>query len=195
MNRAELKEKAKQQLGNDIFGNVWLMSTLIFLIYEAIVAVLNSLNLGILAILVSGPLSYGLVYIFLKQSNDNQAPAIEDLFKGFKEDFTQNFLIGLMTSIFTFLWALLFVIPGMVKAYAYSLAYFIKVDNPSYNWKQCIDESIKMTNGHKLDLFILDLSFIGWYIVGALCFGVGILFVMPYHYATRIQYYEKLKSN
>ncbi|MBQ7624030.1 MAG: DUF975 family protein [Clostridia bacterium] len=120
---------------------------------------------------------------------------IEDLFKGFTGDFSQTFLIGLMTSVFVFLWSLLFVIPGIIKKYSYSMAYFIKADNPDYDWRKCIDASKAMMQGHKWDLFVLELSFIGWIIISYLLFGVGFLWLAPYMQASRAQFYESIKSS
>ena len=82
------------------------------------------------------------------------------MFRGFQDDFGGTFLIGLMTSLFTFLWSLLFVIPGIVKMYAYSMAYYIKLDHPDYGWKACIDESRQLMDGHKWEKFVLDLMFL-----------------------------------
>ena len=194
MNRKEMKEKAKKQLGNSIFCNTWLMAVLICFIYSALIGATTSLSIGILGLLIAGPLAYGISYIFLNHARDNQPMKLEELFKGFSSDFGNNFILSLMSTIFIFLWLLLFIIPGIIKAYAYSMAFYVKVDHPEYNWKQCLDESIKITNGHKMELFILDLSFIGWYIVGALCLGIGIAWVEPYKTATKANYYEKLKE-
>ena len=117
---------------------------------------------------------------------------VADVFRGFPEDFGGTLLLGLLSSLFTFLWGLLLVVPGIVKAYSYSQAFFVKVDRPEYDWRACMDESIRLMDGHKMDLFILDLSFLGWYIVGALCIGVGTLWVYPYHMAARTKFYEEL---
>ena len=143
-------------------------------------------------LLLAGPITYGLSKMFLKQARDNQDMVFADLFSGFKEDFGGTFLINLMITIFAFLWSLLFVIPGIVKAYAYSQAYYIKADHPDYDWRACINESKRLMNGHKGELFVLDLSFIGWYIVGALCLGVGTLWVTPYYQAAHAHFYQTL---
>ena len=194
MNRSEIKEKAKEQLGKKIFGNTWLMAVVAFVIYGAIVSAAGSIIPGIGAIIITGPMTYGISYLFLKQARDGQKMNIGDIFKGFSNDFSQTFLIGLMTTIFTTLWSLLFVIPGIVKSYAYSMAYFIKIDNPDYTWKQCIDESKNITRGHKWELFVLDLSFIGWLIVGSLVLGVGELWVAPYISTSRAIFYDNIKQ-
>lgn len=77
--------------------------------------------------------------------------------------------------------------------YAYSMAYYIKLDHPDYGWKACIDESRRLMDGHKWEKFVLDLSFLGWIIVGSLCLGVGTLWVTPYMEATNAQFYEYVR--
>ena len=146
------------------------------------------------ALLVSGPLTYGLRYVFLKQSRDGLDMDFKDLLKGFTDCFADSFLIALMTAIFTALWSLLFVIPGIVKGYSYSMAYYVKCDHPEYNWRQCMDESVRIMNGHKMDLFVQDLSFIGWYIVGAFALCIGSIWVVPYHQAATTHFYLSIKD-
>ena len=194
MTRQEIKARAKDQLGNNLFCNAWLFAVLACFIFSVICSAAGSIIVGIGAVIVTGPLSFGLNYLFLKQARDNQPMELGDLFKGFSEDFSQNLLIGLMTAIFTALWSLLLIVPGIVKAYSYAMVYYIKADHPEYNWRQCIAESQAMMNGHKMDLFILDLSFIGWMIVGSLCLGVGTLWVSAYMEAARAHFYESIQS-
>jgi len=192
MTRQEIKLRARQQLGGQIFGNLWLMALLVCFVYAAICGAAGTILPGIGAIIILGPMGYGLSLVFLKQYRYGGEMDFSDLFRGFTDDFGQTFLIGLLTSIFTFLWGLLFVIPGIVKTYSYSMAYYIKIDNPDYGWRECIDASRAMMNGHKWDLFVLDLSFIGWYIVGSLVLGIGTLWVVPYHTAARTIFYDNL---
>ena len=116
------------------------------------------------------------------------------LFRGFRDDFGGTLLISLLSGLFIFLWSLLLFIPGIVKAYAYSMVYYVKADHPEYGWRECLDESQRLMTGHKWEKFVLDLSFIGWGIVGSLCLGVGTLWVMTYMAATEAQYYEYLTS-
>ena len=194
MSRAEIKERSKQQLGRKIFGNAWLLALVACLVFSAVEAVGSTVVPGIGAIILTGPMTYGLCYLFLKQGREGGEPNIGDLFSGFTSDFGQTLLIGLLTSIFTFLWGLLFIIPGIVKSYAYSMAYYVKADHPNYGWRECMDASIEMMRGHKWELFVLDLSFIGWYIVGALCLGVGTLWVVPYHMQARAVFYDSISG-
>ncbi len=194
MSRYEIKERAKAQLGNNIFGQPWMMALVVCLIMGAINLVLGAIpSVGSVAtLIITGPLSYGVCAVFLKQTRDGEVMNVGDMFCGFKDHFGETLLIGLMTAIYTFLWALLFLIPGIVKSYSYSMAYYIKADHPEYSWSQCIAESRKLTEGHKWDLFVLDLSFIGWYLVGSICI-VGSLWVTPYHNAAKAQFYESIK--
>ena len=103
-------------------------------------------------------------------------------------------LLEIVQYIFVFLWSLLFVIPGIVKAYSYSMAYYIKLDHPDYGWNACITASRQLMNGHKWEKFVLDLSFLGWIIVGSLCLGVGTLWVTPYMEAANAQFYEYVRT-
>ncbi len=187
--RAEWKQAAKDQLGNNIFGSNWMMALAAMVVFGAVISAAAVVIAGVGGLIVVGPLTVGLSLVFLKQARDNQMMSIGDLFKPFTTDFGGAFLLSLLKSIFIALWSLLFVIPGIVKSYAYSMAEFIKADHPEYGWKQCLDESCRITHGHKWELFVLDLSFIGWYFVGGLCLGIGDLWVAPYHFATQAQAY------
>lgn len=196
MNRQQMKALSKQQLGGGIFSNNWLMGVVVVLIITALssaCAVIPCLG-GIAALIISGPLQYGTCYVFLKLARTGTPIDISDIFEGFQSDFSGNFLIGLMTGIFTFLWSLLFIIPGIIKAYSYSMAYYVKADHPDYDWNACIKESMRITNGHKWDLFVLDLSFIGWTLVGMCLCGIGILWVEPYVQTTRANFYETIRE-
>jgi sugar phosphate permease len=91
-------------------------------------------------------------------------------------------------------WRMSFIIPGIIKSYSYAMSFYIKHDHPEYDWKQCIDESRRMMDGHKWQLFCLDFSFIGWNLLGFLCCGIGLLWVAPYEMASRANFYENLKA-
>jgi len=194
MNISECKAEARADLGDAIFGSDWMTALLICFLYSAAVGVAGTIIPGLGAMILIGPLTFGLSRMFLRLIRSGRKPVIRELLDGFYEDFGQNFLIGLLTGLFVALWSLLFVIPGIVKYYAYSLAYFIKADHPDYGWRKCVDESRRLTAGHKGELFRLDLSFLGWYIVGSLCLGVGTLWVVPYHQAARAAFYNKLTA-
>lgn len=192
MSNSEIRAKAREQLGKNIFSEQWLMGLVVCLILSAITGLASSVTMGIATLILMGPLTVGVSGIFLSLARGAKKINIEDEFSGFK-DFTENLLLGLLMSVFTFLWTLLFFIPGIVKSYAYSMAFYIKADHPEYSWRECLDESQEMMRGYKMQLFLLDLSFIGWCIVGALCCGVGALWVMPYQQAARANFYESIR--
>lgn len=190
MTRQEIKAKAREQLGGNIFSTNWLMALLALLI----VSVLNSVIPGVAAIVLSGPLAVGTALVFLALARGEGEVKLEKLFDPFTTDFLGSFLLGLLMALFTALWTLLFIIPGIVKGYAYAMAPYIKADHPEMDALTCIKESQNMMKGHKMDLFILDLSFIGWLIVGALACGIGTLFVAPYMAAAKANFYESIKN-
>lgn len=193
MTRSEMKARARAQLGGGIFKNAWMIALAACLLVSLIQTAAGSVLPAIGMILVMGPLEYGKRYMFLKQARDGQPMQLGDMFRGFQDDFGGTLLIGFMTGLFTVLWSLLFVIPGIVKSYAYSMAYYVKADHPDYDWKACVNESRRLMNGHKWEKFVLDLSFIGWTIVGSLCLGVGTLWVTPYTAATEAQFYDYVR--
>lgn len=194
MDRAELKARARAQLGGGIFQNLWMMGLAVCLLIGLLESAATTILPAIGALIVIGPLEYGQAYIFLKQARDRQPVQLGDMFRGFQDDFGGTFLIGFLSQLFVALWSLLFLIPGIVKSYAYSMAYYVKLDHPDYGWKACIDESRRLMDGHKWEKFVLDLSFLGWILVGALCLGVGTLWVTPYMAATEVQFYEYVRS-
>ncbi len=192
--RAELRKRAREALGNNIFKAGWLFALLAAFITQAILSAAGFTY--VLPLILTGPLMMGLYAYFLGRARRTVAQdSIGTLFNGFKGDVGGNILTGLLISVFTALWTILFIIPGIVKSYAYSMAYFIKLDHPEYTATQAITESRKLMKGHKMNLFLLDLSFLGWMIVGALCLGIGTLWVTPYQYAARAEFYKEITGN
>ena len=194
---AVLRQQAREQLGGNIFATKWLMMLVVGLIASVMSSVATEVTIllgGIGGIVIAGAVSYGLARATTNIARGQEKVNILDIFKGFTEGFLRTFLLGLMTNLFIALWSLLFLIPGIVKSYSYAMAPFIMQDDPSKNWKQCIDESREMMNGHKAQLFWLEFSFIGWIILGMLCFGVGLLFVTPYMNQARANFYLALKE-
>lgn len=115
------------------------------------------------------------------------------IFSGF-ENFGSNASLGLFKLLFCLLWSLLFIIPGIVKACGYSMAWFIKQDDSSKSWSLCLEESQQMMHGYKWQYFCLCLSFIGWYVLGILCLGIGVVFVEPYRIQAAANFYLMLKQ-
>ena len=149
---------------------------------------------GISALLVTLPLSFGYILTFLSfMRNENRTEMVGQSFKVFNN--YGRYLGGsLLVAIFTLLWTLLLIIPGIIKAYAYAMTPYIMKDQPELSAVDCIDRSMSMMNGYKWKLFLLDLSFIGWYLLSILTLGIGLLWLTPYIYCSRAKFYEELKQ-
>ena len=187
MNNAELRARARQNLGGSLFHSDWLMALAVCLVGSLVT---NSIS--ILYIFLIGPISFGLAIIFLKKARGSGPIEFGDLFKGF-DLFGETLVLGLMQVLIPFLW---FLIPiagiyfGIKKTYSYALAMYVKVDNPGAQWRECLERSTLLMEGHRWELFCLQFSFIGWFIVGALVCGIGTLWVVPYQNAAVANFYE-----
>ena len=145
-------------------------------------------------IFVGIPLSYLFVKEMLGFVRGGKIEISSSLVDKFKADYLKSIkVIGLM-SIYIFLWCLLLFIPGIIKSYSYCFAPYISMDNDELTAEECINESMKLTNGYKMKLFLLDLSFIGWYLLCIVTLGIAILWVVPYHETARIALYEDIKA-
>ena len=196
ISRPELRRLARQQLGGNIFATPWLCLLFVFF-FGSIIVSAGSFIPVLGSLLLLGPISYGMTKITLDLVRGKNGGKINfgDLLAGFTDDFFNTFLLGLLQSLFIFLWSLLFFIPGIVKSYSYAMAFYIQRDSDNKDWNACLTASRKMMNGYKMELFLLDLSFIGWYIVGAICCcGIGTLWVIPYHEAARANFYEQIRG-
>ena len=120
-------------------------------------------------------------------------PEWKSLYKEGIDNYGSYLVTGVLVNVFTFLWSLLFVVPGIIKSLAYSQANYVIHDNPRLKGKEAIEISKRMTNGFKGDLFSMYLSFIGWYILVGLTGGIRSIYVTPYVETTAAMYYENLK--
>lgn len=157
----------------------------------------NSTASGILSTFIATGISFAFLNAFRDASY--KIRPLKDAFQVFsKKYFLGVLLIYIISTFFTFLWTLLFIIPGIIKSYAYSQAYLIykdHIDRPDLDKisaLDCITESKELMKGHKSRLFILDLSFLGWVLVGFLTLGIGFLWITPYTTATRTAFYNDL---
>ena len=147
---------------------------------------LLDLAIGIMSGMLGG--GFLLFCLYVSQRREAGVGTLFDLF-GY---FFRFLWLEIVTGVFIFLWSLLLVIPGIVAAYRYSMAMFIFFDDPEKGAMQCIRESKAMTRGYKGQLFVLDLSFIGWIILSVIPFVS--IFTMPYMGVTRANYYRALSG-
>lgn len=192
LDRIAIKAHAKENFK----ANYWI-SVLVFVIYAAIAGLCNSLStigVGAAAILIFLPvITAGTDFYALKVYRGENAE-LADMFCGLKN---YGHVLGgmLWMELFTFLWSLLFVIPGIVKMIAYSMTPYILIDQPEIGAKDALKLSMQMTQGHKGEIFVMYLSFLGWLLLTALTGGIlGIFYTTPYINVTLAGYYESLKN-
>lgn len=123
---------------------------------------------------------------------DGRMATMGDLFSRFGR-FWDAFLLSLLMGLFTFLWALLLIVPGIVASYRYAMAPYILLEDPDCTPLEAIERSKTMMDGNKWDLFCLDLSFIGWEILCAFTFGLGGHILRPYINAAHAVFYRQLQ--
>lgn len=146
-------------------------------------------------ILVGAPLRVGYAH-FCRCTYNNWTTSVGDMFRRAFGDYARHLGGMLWMDLFILLWSMLLVIPGIVKSYAYFAAPYILAEFPAVRATDAIRISMRMTNGFKAEIFVLDLSFIGWHLLSALTFGLlGIFYVNPYYYTSRAGMYEELKQN
>ncbi len=139
---------------------------------------------------IGGSVSIGHNRFCLKLVDGEQA-RFEDLFSGF-DIFGNAFVLNLLITLKVIAWSLLFVIPGIVAAYRYSMATYIMAENPGMQATEAIERSKALMDGRKGNLFCLDLSIIGWALLASLTAGIGYLWLTPYMTVSRAAFYRSL---
>ena len=185
--------------------NKWGNFVLITFVYGLIIGITQVLSgdkdspailhlIGLVLFILALPLTWGFQTLFLGAVRGGEATA-KDMFEGYnKELFSRVLTTTLLYYVYVFLWSLLLLIPGCIKAYSYAMTPYILKDNPEMKNNAAIEESMRMMDGHKLELFMLDLSFIGWAILSILTCCIGFLWLTPYMNMARVNFYEDLKK-
>ena len=143
---------------------------------------------------VINPLSVGYYYTFNELYRTGNDKLTENMMKFSFGKVVRNGWGMLLMYIFVFLWTLLLIIPGLIKAFSYALTPYILIDYPELSANQAINLSRKMMKGHKFDLFWLGLSFIGWILLGILTLGIGYLWLIPYINTATAAFYQDVKA-
>ena len=185
--------------------NKWGNFVLITFVYGFIIGITQILSgdkdspailhlIGLVLFILALPLTWGYQTLFLGAVRGGEATA-KDMFEGYnKELFSRVLTTTLLYYVYVFLWSMLLLIPGCIKAYSYAMTPYILKDNPEMKNNAAIEESMRMMDGHKLELFLLDLSFIGWAILSILTCCIGFLWLTPYMNMARVNFYEDLKK-
>ena len=182
---------------DNIFNANFDFSQLYGILSDAVsIALVISLAIFVIKSIVLSALGVGSYRYFLKLRCD-EPTGIGEVIGNFKDGNYLNILvIMLLKQVFTFLWSLLFVIPGIIKGIEYSVIPFILSVRPDINRKEAFRLAKALTDGHKGELFVLSLSFIGWELLSALTCGIlAIVYVNPYFYATQAEFYSELRKD
>lgn len=203
MNRVEIKKKAKEFAFNNkwnlwkpflvIFGLSFVFSFIMNLVINEKSSVYDLLrSLVILALL---PMSIGSTSYILKLIRGTKVELKEALLSKYNI-FGFLFMTVLIVGVHTFLWSLLFVIPGIIYSFKMVMVQYILAEDEceSMTNKEVINRSENMMDGYKIDFFVFKLSFIGWLFLSSITFGIALIWVMPYIVTADAMYYEELKK-
>jgi uncharacterized membrane protein len=149
--------------------------------------------MSIVSLILGGPVYFGVSSYFLKLARYETAE-FNDMFTGFRL-FKVNFVLHLLMLVFTTLWALLLIVPGIIAAIKYSMAFYILNDNPEIGAMEAIRRSKEMMEGHKMRFAEMWLSFFGWFLLGIITFGLGMIYAVPYYRAAKANFYLDLKES
>lgn len=187
VNRIEIKNLAKKQIEGNI-GSLFLCYLISYIIVgaSAIVAV------GPIILEPVFSLSFSLINLGLVVGEKAELSKIFDGFKG--KGFERSIILALLMYVYTFLWSLLFIIPGIIKQIAYSMSFYILAENENMSASEALKESERIMYGHKWEFFVLNLSFIGWCLLVPITFGLISIYLIPYQQMTYVNFYNKIKD-
>ena len=157
-----------------------------------ILLILSSIVVTIIPIIIAGPFTLGINAIFLKIWRKEDFK-IEEMFNGFK-DFGRSLGTYLLMTLYILLWSILLIVPGIIAAISYSMTFFILAENPNIKAADALRLSKQMMYGHKTQYFMLMLSFIGWFLLSILTFGIGLLFLYSYITMASTIFYQQIKG-
>lgn len=182
------------------------ITTLVFMLISAVASCFNQFAsesatgffmalLGLAAVIgITIPASYAYTVTMLDFYRGEREGALQNMINFLKNDYKRCFSVGGWVALYTFLWSLLFIIPGIIKGLSYSMAPFIAKENPNLTAEEAIQASMKIMDGNKMKLFLLFLGFIGWILLGMITFGIAFLFVTPYMQLAEAAFYEDLMA-
>ena len=190
-----MDNKAIRLEARTLLADKWEKLVLVWLILYAIDIIISSLTKWsfILILIIAGPLDLGIHTIFLKIFRGEDFK-IEEIFNGFK-DFRRALETYLLRTFYILLGFILLIVPGIIIAISHSMSFFILAENPNIKPKDALRLSKQMMYGHKTQYFMLILSFIGWFLLSILTFGIGFLFLYSYMTMASAIFYNQIKES
>ena len=190
VDRIALKNMAKEQIKGKI--GILLIMGLVMMAICFVVLFIPIFGNIICSWVLEPAFTLSIVGVFLGICK-GETPTVSNVFDGFY-DLWCAFKVYFFTGIFIVLWSLLLIVPGIIKAYSYSMAIYILAENKGMPALEAISRSKEMMEGHKMDLFVLGLSFIGWNVLGIITFGLAYIWAVPYMMATTTNFYNEIKG-
>lgn len=202
MDTAELKGRAKEQLrgnwavaiGTVLVSNIILQVEMGYKVASKLGMDGMSYSLDLITLLLGGVISVGLCRFLLDMATKRREPKFNILFSSFNI-YLKTLGLNILITLAVLVGSLLFIVPGIIVSLMFSQAFYILSEEPSKSITQCINESVKLMNGHKWDLFYLNLTFIGWWLLSILTLGIAALWVAPYQKLTEANFYLDLNNN
>ena len=202
MNTAELKANAKEQLRGKwavaiatvLVANILIDSDVMYKVSEKFGLIGLSISCSLISLFLGGVISVGLCKFLLDMTTKREEPRFETLFSQFNI-YLKTLGLNILITLSVFIGTILFIVPGIIVGLMFSQSYYILSEDPSKSITQCIKESVDMMNGHKWDLFYLELTFIGWWLLTAITVGIAGLWVAPYVKVTETNFYLSIKNN
>ena len=173
----------------------WLEAAMLTFVYMLIAVLVSMIPwIGTVASLLLIPMGWGFAVAFLRNGRGTDDPFnVSRLFDGYKE-FVRIFTTLFLSSVYTFLWTLLLIVPGIIKSLSYAMTPYILADNPELDNNKAIELSMAMMDGHKMDLFLMNLVFLLWGLLCILTLGIAYFWLCPYMYASYAKFYEEVKA-
>jgi len=150
--------------------------------------------IDILKMIVGAIFTLASIHVYIKMSRSPDPVKFSDFIEGFSY-WGRAVLCELWQALFIFLWSFVFIIPAIIKYYAYSQMFYLVDEFPEMSIRKAMKVSMAITKGHKMDLFVLDLSFIGWFILSLLTLGIGFFWTYPYCVTSLVAFYNDLKAS
>jgi len=188
--RQEIKLQAKACYHSDVGTSIGT-----YVVFAVIVAALSGMTFGIGALLIAPVLTIGFKFVMSRMYLGERGN-IGDMFTQGFTGYARKLGGYLWMGLFTFLWTLLFYIPGIIKALAYSMTPYILANEPGVSATDALKLSMRMTRGYKGQIFVFMLSFIGWELLSAFTCGIlDLVFVGPYRELSMAGLYWELRAN
>lgn len=183
---------------SDIYGHIetdsGFIAGLVSLIVASVFGLIALLAL-LFKLLIGNAIKVGANRYYME--NREHKTGVDSIFYGFRNGRYVNVTVTMfLVNLFTFLWSLLLVVPGIIKSYEYRMVPYILSENPGMHYRRAFEISRQMMDGQKMDTFILDLSYIGWGILSAFTCGIlGLFYVQPYYDATNAELYAVFREH